>query len=55
MNKEVWKVIKLDNKWVIYNTENGRMVTSLFNKQTKNEALKWCELYNKQERKNVKK
>lgn len=45
--KNLWKVIKVNNKWVIYNTENGMMLTKLVGKGTKKEALESCKMFNK--------
>lgn len=46
--KNIWQVIKVNNKWVIYNSETGQMLTKFVGKGTKKESQEYCKLYNKQ-------
>ena len=45
--KNLWKVIKIENKWIIYNTQNGQMFSKLKGNGTKREASEWCKMMNK--------
>lgn len=46
--KNIWQVIKVNKKWVIYNSKTGQMLTKFVGKGTKKEAQEYCKLYNKQ-------
>ena len=39
--KDIWQVIKINNKWVIYNSETGQMLTKFVGKGTKKEAQEY--------------
>ena len=52
--KNIWKVIKVDNQWLIYNTTNGMMLGKFSGKGSKKEAMEQCRLYNLMELKNEK-
>lgn len=40
----MWKVIKLNNKWCIYNTLTGTILRKFKGNRTKKEAIKECQL-----------
>lgn len=43
----MWKPLKMNNKWYIYNTQTGTLLKKFCGKGTKQEALKACEMRNK--------
>ena len=42
----MWQVIKIHNKWCIYNTTTGTLLTKFNGKGTKEEAMQECKLRN---------
>lgn len=43
----MYQVLKINKKWVLYNTTNGMILTKFKGIATKKEAIKMCKLYNK--------
>lgn len=44
--KKVYKIVKVKNKWLIYNTENGMFLRKFSGKGTKKQAQETCDRLN---------